>query len=287
MSSRHLQRLQPHWDARAAANFVCGGAGAGLVFVTTVCVPERPEAPALLALGLGLVAAGLFAVWLELGRPLRAANVLLNLKGSWMSREALVALLLFASGLSVLLQLRWAAVPAALAALAFLYCQGRILGGAKAIPAWREPLTLPLLAVTGLAEGVGLFWLAGAWTGPPRWLAVPLVGLLALRWVLWRIWRQRLLASEAAQPALRALQAEGRRLQWLGTAAPILLALAGAGGWLPADMGAVLLAAAGALGASAGGAFKFHLITRAGFHHGIVLPRMPVRGVPRTAASRR
>jgi phenylacetyl-CoA:acceptor oxidoreductase 26-kDa subunit len=284
MTSRYFQRLQPHWDWRAAANFVCGGAGAGLVFVAAVCVPERAEAPGLLALGLGLVALGLFAVWLELGRPLRAANVLLNLKGSWMSREALVAMLLFALGAAVLLQMRWMALPAAIAALAFLYCQGRILRGAIAIPAWREPLTLPLLAITGLAEGVGLFWLVGAWSGPPVWLAVPLAGLPLVRWILWRNWRRRLEATPAAQPALRALENEGRRLQWLGTAVPIVLSLAGASGWLPQALGAALLATAGALAASTGAAFKFRLITRAGFHHGIVLPRMPVRGVPRAAA---
>jgi hypothetical protein len=45
---------------------VCGGAGAGLVFVTTVCVPERRSARAAGA-RLALVALGLFAVWLELG----------------------------------------------------------------------------------------------------------------------------------------------------------------------------------------------------------------------------
>lgn len=287
MSSRHLQRLQPHWDARAAANFVCGGAGAGLVFVTTVCVPERPEAPALLALGLGLVAAGLFAVWLELGRPLRAANVLLHLKGSWMSREALVAIVLFGLGLAVLLQQAWAAIPAAVAALAFLYCQARILSGALAIPAWREPLTLPLLGVTGLAEGVGLFWMLGAWSEPPSWVAVPLAGLLFVRWVLWRGWRRRLESNPAALPALRAMETQGQWLQWFGTAVPIVLAVTGASGFAPAAMSAALLATSGALATFTGGAFKFHLITRAGFHHGIVLPRMPVRGVPRTAASGR
>lgn len=284
MNTRHLQRLQPHWDWRAAANFVSGGAGAGLVFVAAVCVRERPEAPWLLALGLSLVGIGLFAVWLELGRPLRAANVLLHVKRSWMSREALVAILLFGFGAAVLLQQRWAAIPAAMAALAFLYCQGRILGGAKAIPAWREPLTLPLLVVTGLAEGVGLFWLLGAWSGPPTWLALSLVGLLFVRWVLWRGWRRRLQASPAGQPALRAMENGGEWLQWFGTAVPVVLALAGASGFAPADMSAALLATAGALGALTGAAFKFRLITRAGFHHGIVLPRMPVRGVPRTAA---
>ena len=284
MNRHHLQRLQAHWDWRAATNFVCGGAGAGLLFVAAVCVPQRPEATALLASGLGLVALGLFAVWLELGRPLRAANVLLHLKRSWMSREALVAIVLFALTAALLLQQRWAAIPAAIAALAFLYCQGRILGGAKAIPAWREPLTLPLLLVTGLAEGVGLFWLLGAWSQPPLWLAAPLVGLLLLRWVLWRGWRRHLEAAPAAAPALQAMENAGEWLQWFGTAVPVVLALAGTSGLAPAAMATALLATSGALAAASGAAFKFRLITRAGFHHGIVLPRMPVRGVPRTAA---
>jgi hypothetical protein len=66
----------------------------------------------------------------------------------------------------------------------------------------------------------------------------------------------------------RADRAVVRRRQWL----------------VAASAGAALLATAGALAATTGAAFKFRLITRAGFHHGIVLPRMPVRGVPRAAA---
>lgn len=284
MKSRHLQRIQPHWDWRAAANFVCGGAGAGLVIVTLLCALDRPEARVLIALGLSLVALGLFAVWLELGRPLRAANVLLHLKGSWMSREALAALLLFPLGAAVLLDLRWAIAPAALAAAAFLYCQVRILGSAMAIPAWREPWTRPLLVATGFTEGLGLFWLAGAWTQPSPALAIVLAALLLARWLLWRTWRAQLQRTDGAAPALRALEPAGRLLQWLGTLAPAALALGAASAALPPAANAVLLALAGALAAFTGGRFKFDLITRAGFHHGIVLPRMPVRGVPRTAA---
>lgn len=283
MRSRHLQRIQPHWDWRAAANFVCGGAGGGLLIATLLCALERPEARGLLALGLALVALGLFAVWLELGRPLRAANVLLHLKGSWMSREALAALLLFPLGVAVLLGVRWAIAPAAVAAAAFLYCQVRILGSALAIPAWREPWTRPLLIATGITEGLGLFWLAGAWTQPSRALAVALAGLLLARWLLWRTWRERLQRTDGAAPALRALEPAGRFLQWFGTLVPIALTLVAATD-LPPTMSAVLFATAGALAAVTGGRFKFDLITRAGFHHGIVLPRMPVRGVPRTAA---
>lgn len=284
MKSRHLQRIQPHWDWRAAANFVCGGAGAGLVIVTLLCALDRPEARVLIALGLALVALGLFAVWLELGRPLRAANVLLHLKGSWMSREALAALLLFPLGFAVLLGVHWAVAPAVVAAAAFLYCQVRILGSAMAIPAWREPWTQPLLMVTGITEGLGLFWLVGAWTQPSPALAVVLAILLIVRWLLWRVWRERLQRTDGAALALRALEPAGLFLQWLGALVPSVLALVAASTALPPFASAVLLATAGALAAFTGGRFKFDLITRAGFHHGIVLSRMPVRGVPRTAA---
>ncbi len=40
-------------------------------------------------------------------------------------------------------------------ALVFVYCQGRMLQAARGIPAWREPLLVPLIVVTGLAEGAG------------------------------------------------------------------------------------------------------------------------------------
>jgi phenylacetyl-CoA:acceptor oxidoreductase subunit 2 len=48
-------------------------------------------------------------VWLEIGRPLRAMNVMRRPGSSWMSREAMVAPLVFALGLGVAAGLRaWA-----------------------------------------------------------------------------------------------------------------------------------------------------------------------------------
>jgi len=84
--------VQRHWDLRAAANFVAGGAGAGLVVVSVLSGARgMPAAVALLA-GSALVGVGLLAVWLEIGRPLRALNVFLNPRTSWMSREAIASL---------------------------------------------------------------------------------------------------------------------------------------------------------------------------------------------------
>jgi phenylacetyl-CoA:acceptor oxidoreductase subunit 2 len=281
-STRHLQRLQPHWDWRAAGNFLCGGAGAGLTVVGTLCAPEF-LVPWVTVPGLALVGLGLFFVWLEIGRPLRAANVLVHLRSSWMSREALAAAVLFLFGAGLLFGLQWRRLPTALAALAFLYCQARILGAARGIPTWRHPLTVPLLVVTGLTEGLGLFWLLLAWAGPPLLPAAALALLVAARWELWRIWRGRL-QQQAAPAALQAIARNAPVLQLAGTAAPLaLLLFAGALGSRAPALQAMLLALAGLLAAAGGAAFKFTLVTRTGYHQGFSLPRMPVRGVPRTA----
>jgi hypothetical protein len=112
--------------------------------------------------------------------------------------------------------------------------------------------------------------------------AVPLAVLLLARIVTWRLWRVRL-GPEAALPALRAIDANAPVLQWAGTAAPLAaLALAAVMAQAP-TLQATLLALAGLLAAVAGGSLKATLVTRTGYQHGYSLPRMPVRGVPRTA----
>ena len=52
-----------------------------------------------------------------------------------------------------------------------------MLQAAKGIPAWREPLTVPLIVATGLAEGGGLWLLLAAASGPG--IAVAVAGLRA------------------------------------------------------------------------------------------------------------
>ena len=47
-------------------------------------------------------------------------------------------------------------VLVAVAAAAFLFCQGRILHAGKGVPAWRHPLVPRMLIVSGLYEGVAL-----------------------------------------------------------------------------------------------------------------------------------
>lgn len=272
-------RQQYQWDWRAAGNFMGGGAGAGLLLFTQLSGVKGIAAIVLVLGGLGLVGLGLFCVWLEIGRPFRAMNVFFNARTSWMSREALISILVFGLGLGLLLGVNAWAAPLAIAALAFLYCQARIVQGAKGIPTWREPLTVPLLVFTGLAEGAGLFWVVAAWQFSSGAL-VALFGVLVLmRWLLWRAWRASI--AGAPVPALHAIDRAGVFVQWLGSVLPLALILAASFAQAQGMLSAALLTAAGAAVAVTGAYFKFTLITRGAYYQGFSLVHLPVRGVPR------
>ena len=250
-----MRWVQRHWDARAALNFMLGGAGAGLMIAAALA---HPESRAPVALSLALVAAGLGAVWLEIGRKLRALNVFFNPFTSWMTRESFAALLVFALGGLALW--RGAFLPfAAAAALAFVYCQGRILRASTGIPAWRAPQVVLLTVSTGLAEGAGIALL---FTTAPLLLAW--FGLaLILRAYAW--------ARYAAAVNSAALEAPAKALVQLGTVAALAFALLGH--WVP---GAAQLAGIAAL--ASGLWLKYALVTRASLNQGYDLPQLPVRG---------
>lgn len=250
--------LQRHWDARAAANFIFGGAGSGLLAATAFLPSSRPI---VVVIALALIAAGLSAVWLEIGRKLRAVHVFFNPFTSWMTRESFAAALVFALGGSFLVfGERPLLYGAGLAAAAFLYCQARILNAAKGIPAWREPRIVALILWTGLAEGAGL---ALAFSSASLQLAIFALAVAA-RMLAW--WRYR----DAVKSA--ALVPAGRALLWLGTALPLLLILL-----TDVFVWATPLAGLAALGA--GWWLKFALVTRASYKQDFSLPHLPVRGV--------
>jgi phenylacetyl-CoA:acceptor oxidoreductase subunit 2 len=192
-----MNQVQEHWDARAALNFMLGGAGAGLMIWAALMQVRSPYP---VALSLALVAAGLFAVWLEIGRKLRALHVFFNPFTSWMTRESFAALLLFTLGLASLLDA--SLLPAAaIAAGAFLYCQARILRAAKGIPAWRTPWVVPLIVISGLAEGGALLLLVqGSFTGIPV--------LAAGAWIKYSLVRRR---AHKQAPRLPRLPVRGTR----------------------------------------------------------------------------
>ncbi|MEP7280703.1 MAG: hypothetical protein ABI696_01890 [Rubrivivax sp.] len=271
---------QAHWDARAAGNFIGGGAGCGLLVFAALSQSQGSLQIVLLSTAMSLVALGLLSVFAEIGRPWRALNVIFNPRSSWMSREAALAPLLFGSALLALFGVGAAAPVAGLLALGYLYCQARMLQAAKGIPAWREPLTVPLLVATGLCEGAALYWLLAPWWGQVRW--GPWLGfgaLLTLRLVLGVMWQQRLARSLRPRP----LQAVNRAAQVFhaGSLLPLALVFVVLVVPLPAGWQAVLQVLAGAVALLGGAGFKFLLVTRAAFNQGFALAHMPVRGVRR------
>jgi phenylacetyl-CoA:acceptor oxidoreductase subunit 2 len=268
---------QSFWDARAAANFVCGGMGAGLVVATALSGTEGPGFAVPMLLGLAIVACGLLAVFAEVGRPLRAANVVLNPRTSWMAREALVAPVLFACGLVAVFGSAAFAWPAALAALAFAACQGRMVHASRGIPAWRAPQVPWLLPLTGLAEGLGVWLIVAAFTHARAPLVAELLALAVVaRLLLYRVYRHALGATIVA-PAAQALDTAGRVLFHVGTLA-VLALLAAAFALSAAEGSRWLLAAAGLAAVVPGAWLKATLILRAGHTQGYTLPQLPVRG---------
>jgi len=269
---------QVNWDSRAAANFIGGGTGTGLLVAAAVAgatgAPYRPLA----LVALALVAIGLCSVWLEIGRPWRALHVFLHPQTSWMTREAIVAIPLLGAGLAAAWQDGggYAWVAAALAA-GFLWCQAQILKAAKGIPAWRTPRLVPLILATGLAEGAGVLALACALPAAhalARPAAIALAALLLVRAVAWRAYRRPLAAPRAALAVLdRAAPVFDGVGNWAAAGVAAAAAI-----FAPDAIAAPIGAAAGALALAGGWHLKFVLVARAGFNQGFALPRPPVRG---------
>lgn len=267
---------QTNWDFRAALNFIFGGAGAGLLVLVAVSGLAGDVLRTEIALGMGLIGAGLMSVWFEIGRPLRAMHVGFNPFTSWMTRESFAAGAVFALGLSAAwLGSQALAQAAALAALVFAYCQGRMLQGAKGIPAWRVPALAWLIFTTALAEGAGLFVvLATLFDTPAKGVLAYFSLALVARGLAWSIYRGSV-AKSAARPALAALDRAGKILIQFGTIAPLALLLLGL---FAADIARIALLLAGVGALAAGWQFKFVLITRAAYNQGFALPHLPVRG---------
>jgi len=267
-------RVQRNWDWRAAGNFVGGGVGSGLILWTALMSPLGYDSVPLLLIGLALVAGGLFCVWLEIGRPWRALNVLKHVSSSWMSREAWVAPLLFLSGLATWLFTPLLIWSTALLAGAFLYSQSRILRADKGIPAWRHPRAGLLVVVTGLTEGAGLLVVLLPLLDqaqPLAWSA--LLILLALRAFAWRHYRGGLAEAKAPHASQKRLAAIDTVFFWGGHLLPgVLLCLA-----LVMPVAATV---AGAIALLTGAWMKYILITRAAFTQGFTLQHVPVRGQP-------
>jgi len=270
---------QPHWNWKAAGNFVCGGAGAGLFAFATVAGLRDGASFIVGVPALAFVALGLFFVLLKIGRPLRSIYVLRQPQRSWMAREAWVAMLLFPlAAAAIWLRSPPLMVAATLVGLLFLFTQAMILKEAKGIPAWRTPTIVPLILVTGLAEGAGLFLIATALlpslAGKLQATAIA-AGLLALlRGWTWRSHLTALKISGVPEKSFAMLEAFAGWFLLFGSALPLALVILG----FIAPAQKLWFALAGASLAAAGAALKFVLVTRAGFNQGFALAQTPARG---------
>ena len=269
---------QRHWDWKAAGNFICGGAGAGLLVFAALTDLLMGASFLLGWVALALVALGLFLVLLKIGRPWRFIFVLRQPGRSWMTREAWIAVFLFPLGaMAAWLDRPAFMIPAAALALGFLFSQAMILNESKGIPAWRTPRIVPLMIATGLAEAAGLF-LAAAAVLPSlapmiEIAAVTGIVMAAVRAWSWRSYLRTLRTQGAPAHALGVLERFAPWLLALGLTLPmalIILALAAPH--------AALFTAAGLCIAGAGAALKFVLVTRAGYNEGFALAHVPDRG---------
>lgn len=269
--------LQTAWDLRAAGNFIGGGSGTGLLILSSLGAFAGLYSPLLLLAGLVLVGLGLFSVFLEIGRPLRALNVLLGGKRSWMTREAMVAAVLFPLGLAalfypVLAKFLW--LPAG----AYLYCQARILEAAKGIPTWRSPLILPLTIATGLVEGAGILLVLATLAldnGAPEWVAGVLVAAIAARIFVWMAYRRRMVGGEAPVEAAAVLIRFSMPFTLGGNIIPIAFLVAAG---VQPDIRAAALAAAGLAAMAGGWALKVCIVTKAAQNQGFAINHSPARG---------
>jgi phenylacetyl-CoA:acceptor oxidoreductase subunit 2 len=258
-------RPQRFWDARAACNFIGGGTGSGLLTWAAIGLfAGLPCFPAVL-IGLLFVAGGLFMVWLEIGKPWRAFNLFFRPQTSWMTREGITALPLFAVGAITILfdaqallglELPSPVMPATitgLLALTFLYCQLRIIHSAKGLPAWRAAGIMPLLGISGLTEGLGVYLLVIAlFTAVPLPLQIVAIVLVIARAFAWYRYLSAMARADVPAPTITALIAPG--------------------------MATPLVALAGIMATLGGWFMKVKLITKAAYIPKFTIPTAPVRG---------
>ncbi|HML06914.1 MAG TPA: DmsC/YnfH family molybdoenzyme membrane anchor subunit [Xanthobacteraceae bacterium] len=281
-------RLQRNWDSRAACNFIGGGAGTGLLLASAAALPAGSNYFPSALLAVALIGFGLSMVWLEIGRPFRALNVFFHPQTSWMTREALLSVPLFAlAGIAILADQRLVPLPfqarvpvaglasaAAAVGLAFMFCQARMLRASRGVPAWREPALQAVIIATGIAEGLGLLLVVSLFVAPPpAWVAPAAIAALVARAIAWEYYRQRL-QTWAPAAAVAALHRISLPLQLVGHLLPAALL----GAAIIAPVSQLPTAVAGLAVFATGAWLKLTVVTRAGFTQGFTIPFVPSRG---------
>lgn len=185
---------------------VMSGSGYGLLFLCGLEAALDPTRTphragiALLGVGLVLVAAGLFASTMHLGKPQRAWRALTQWRSSWLSREGVAAILSFVPALTLLACLaRDATAPAriaglvlALLSLTTVICTAKIYTSLKTIPAWHNAWVLPgyvlFAALGGITARLALGALFGIDAPAGLWPSCAILGVAATIWKH-RYWR--------------------------------------------------------------------------------------------------
>jgi len=276
---------QKFWDMRAAMNFILGGIGSGTVVVAYLIslltdFSDKSLINIFIVSG-GIIALGLFFVWLKIGRKLRAPFAILRPQSSWMSREIYAVGVFYLAVIADWLQPHnaWHLIVA-LSALAFLICQARILHAAKGIPTWRVPLMPWMLVVTGLFEGAGLLSVVFALYGDvmPISNVLPFAGLLLVvtNATLWHRYIGTAKAEGIGPVDRKILARLSPKLHAIAHIGPLILF--GAATIMAAQL-AWMAAIAGTFAIAGGILWKAIVITRACHHQGYAITKSgTVRG---------
>ena len=266
-------RLQREWNWKAAANFLCGGAGSSLFAFTTAGAFDGAPFVSPGLVSLGIVALGLLVLMFKIGRPLRFINVLKQPLRSWMSREAWIAAVFFPLALiSLAMPSPRLGIAAAVFGLLFLFAQAMILKESRGIPAWRAPGIFTLTVATGLAEGAGLYVaaLALAPAAIASWAVAALAALSVLRQIAWGAYLNGLRTEGAPAQTLAVIGRYRAAFLAAGLAVPLLLIALGFA--LPV-LARASFAIAGLAVLAAGWTLKFILVTRAAYNQGYAIER--------------
>ncbi len=192
--------LQQTWGWPVVANFVLGGAGAGIYLVSFVKEVMQGEYFALSKhfstnlLGPVLAVLGFIALAIEAGHPLKGIHLFRGVQCSWLSRETTFWIIfVFFAVLDWFAPGPFFRIVSVLAALALMVSQGFILYQLRAIPAWNVPVILLFFISSGFVSGCGLLLLTGGLIRPlfsinfMLLVAIPLIANL----VVWSVYLHR------------------------------------------------------------------------------------------------
>lgn len=160
---------QRYWKWPAVANFVLGGAGAGIYVLNTLnllFINDQHISIShgiLNAIALLLICSGLSILPVEAGRPSRGMHILAHMKTSWISREIVFFIILFASVILLFYVRSFSLIALSiLSSIGFMVSQAFIVFRSEAISVWKRPEIPFFFLSSGLASGWGILVIVNA-----------------------------------------------------------------------------------------------------------------------------